>query len=681
MKKRLLTILIMLALIWPSTLGAAPIKFEAPRLANIFLHWTITETKARDLAKWDVVILDMDIQTNNPHIFDLMRSINPDIKVLAYVPLVEVRKSTAGLSENSLRKKMSNSFYNEWYLIAPDGRRLTFWEGNWIMNITNECPRVNGVRWNEFLPYFVKNEIMATGLWDGIFYDNGWENITYFAGSSVDLNRDGHAAGTEVADRLWREGVSQALDLTSSLIGTDKLVMLNDAPYYAGHTQGVTIENFSGRDWTDSLKKFRDSIDGSRQPQTNILNSNTGNAGNQTDYRTMRFGYTSAMLFDGYYSFDFGDQDHGQTWWYDEYDAYLGAPKGPAENVLSPGADISRGLWKREFQNGLVIVNSTYDTQEVNLLGEYEKIHGTQDTRHNDGSIVSGAIIAPRDGIILIRPIERIIGATYSNGSFVRIFNQYGDVFRTGFFAYDARFRGGSNVINADINNDGANEVLVADINKVDIYNAAGQLYRTFYPYTERYNGGINITAGDLDQDGDMEIVTGTERGGGPHIRIFNHDGVLINPGFFAYGKGFRGGVKVTIGDLNGDGWYEIIAGAGYGGGPHVRVFGLDGRVINPGFFAYNPAFRGGVNVACGDINGDGRDEIITGPGPGGGPHVRIFNERGEALDGGGFFAYDVHDNEGVDVTAADLDSDGRDEIIAETTSVFTLSMLRTGGF
>ena len=673
MKKLIITI-IFIALIFPSSSKGATLKSDAPRLANIFLHWNLDTNKARDLAKWDLVILDMDIQANNPGTIEVMRRINPDIKIFAYVPLAEVNQDISTLPSYSLRKQLTQGIPDSWYLTNPAGERLSFWPGNWIVNISNECPRVGGRRWNEYLSSFVKDKIISSGLWDGVFYDNGWDEVTYFAGSSLDLNRDGNAAGYADANRLWKEGIISTLDRTSSLLGGSHLVMLNDGPYYSNHTHGVAIENFSSKDWAYALTQYRDAVNSSHNPSTNILNSNTQNTGSVNDYRNMRFGLASSMLFDGYYSFDFGDQDHGQTWWYDEYNAYLGAPKGGAENVLAPGSGLGDGLWKREFENGLVLVNSTWQDQSIDFIGEYERLHGTQDPNFNDGSIVSGVMVSPRDGIILIRPIERIAGSTFSNGSFVRIFNQFGDVYRTGFFAYDPRFRGGSNVVVADINNDGQEETVVGDTNHVDIYDAAGNLYRRFYPYTENYQDGINITVGDLDQDNDMEIVTGTERGGGPHIRIFNHDGVLINPGFFAYGKEFRGGVNVCIGDLNGDGWYEIIAGAGYGGGPHVRVFGLDGRVINPGFFAYDPGFRGGVNVAAGDLDGDGADEIITGAGRGGGPHIKVFNEHGHQLYSDGFFAFDAGQRDGVRVTATDLDNDGKDEIIAETTSVFTIS-------
>src|SRR5262245_57840235 len=144
-----------------------------------------------------------------------------------------------------------------------------------------------------------------------------------------------------------------------------------------------------------------------------------------------------------------------------------------------------------------------------------------------------------------------------------------------------------------------------------------------------------------------QKLVTGAGGGMGPSVRVVDADG--SDRTFFAYDPSFTGGVRVALGDVNGDGILDIITGPGPGGGPHVRIW--DGVTLTEigGFFAYNPLFAGGVFVAAGDVNGDGRADIITGAGPGGGPHVRIWD--GVTLtEIGGFFAYNPAFPGGVNV-------------------------------
>ena len=186
---------------------------------------------------------------------------------------------------------------------------------------------------------------------------------------------------------------------------------------------------------------------------------------------------------------------------------------------------------------------------------------------------------------------------------------------------------------------------------------------RSFAPYGPALPGGVNVAMGDIDGDGTPDIITGAGPGGGPHVRVFSGVDFHELASFFVYDPSFAGGVFVAAGDVDGDGRADIITGAGAGGSPHVRVFsGVDLHEI-ASFYAYTPVFAGGVHVAAADIDGDGRSDIITGAGPGGGPHVRVFSGV-DLHELASFFAYPAAFVGGVFVGAGDVDGDGRADII-----------------
>lgn len=648
-----------------SAVHAARGTHAPPKLLNLWFGWQLSEEDVQALAKWDLVVLDMDQQARFPERIRRLRELNPNIKILAYVDSSNIAE---GRRQNPLTypgAKLAQRIPEEWYMHRADsGARASMWPGAWMLNVTDRGPKdAQGRRWNDYLPEFIATEMWPTGLWDGIFLDNALDNATWFGGKGLDMTGDGKADPDAQVDAAWKAGWQKmARDLRQRL-GANALIMGNGSEQHAGVTNGILFENFPKYGWTTGLRAYFTALRNNQRPSIAAINGNTYNSGDGTQYQAMRLAFASALMGDGYYAFDFGDQNHGQTWWYDEYDATLGAPVHAAERVfpLPVTQEVSNGVWMREYTGGLAIANSLPTAATVPLPGVYERLRGAQDSRVNNGNLETAVTLPAQDGLVLLRRLGESslpAGTAFKNGDFVRVYHMDGSQPRAGFFAQHTAAPGGATVVTYDVDRDGRPETLIGANGEIRLTygNGRSALLR---PFGAGYRGTLTLAVGNVDRDEPWEIATGNETG---EVRVLELNGT-VRAAWRPYDT-FRGSISVAIGDVDGDGLREIATGAGPGGGPHVRIFKTDGLPWRGGWFAFDSRERGGVFVAIADLDKDGAAELVTGSGEQTIPRIRIWRSK-DAFIMREFTLGTAASGPGIRPSITDLEGDGTLEIIA----------------
>jgi hypothetical protein len=243
---------------------------------------------------------------------------------------------------------------------------------------------------------------------DGFFTDN------VFAAPRVDgdWNRDGiqDSQSNPTVQTWFRQGYRYYFDsLRNAMPG--KLVSANAAfppgtyqPEYENQFNSVVMEGMIGYDWSYEtwggfgamMSLYRGTMSKLLDPKLAIFHQ----SGSPTDYRSFRYGFGSCLLDDGYYYFA-GNGQYNQAGliWFDEYNYNLGyATSSP------PSASWQSGVYRRDFQNGIVLVNPKGNgSRQVFLETDYVKIKGSQDPSVNNGKTVRSVTLQDRDGIVLLR--------------------------------------------------------------------------------------------------------------------------------------------------------------------------------------------------------------------------------------------------------------------------------------
>lgn len=259
-------------------------------------------------------------------------------------------------------------------------------------------------------------------------------------------------------------------------------------------------------------------------------------------------------------------------------------------------------------------------------------------------------------------------GASYGGSSQIRIFDLKGGLL-TSFFSFSKNFFGGVNLACGDVDGDKKQEIVVAQKtggSQIRIFSEDGKLkYSPFEAFNRNFYGGVDIALGDLDLDDKAEIIAGAGKGGGSQIKIFDFLG-KEKSNFVAFSKNFHGGVSLAAGDIDRDGVLEIIVGAGQGGESLIRIFEANSELKNIQYSPFASYFRGGAEVASGDIDGDGKDEIgVCQQAYGARCKIYRYNEDKSIVSEWEAYSFPS----GARISMTDIDFNGKVEIITSALS------------
>lgn len=348
---------------------------DFPRIANFYGAGIQAGMLARDparldfAAKYDLIVggvlhdADQEIQ--------YLKQKNPDLTLLKYI-------SVRG------RRTSDTQMRPEWWLNDPQGQPVHPWPDVNLVNETNPL-------FNKYLIYTAKLVLDKQPLFDGIFLDSFGDGISYLNNGALDANMDGRKDDPAWLDEEWKKGLLRVAEGISKLRDGKAVVVANGStPLKFGfdYLNGCLVEDAMARvmqgraDWQETIGGYLRWFDVLRKPRITAVVSGGGAIEDpwkwrqisqeerdaeaeraHVNYSCMRFGLCATLMGDGYYGYDYQTTCRGQFWWYKEFDAPLGYPRGAAFARHD-------GAWQREYDGGSVVVNPTARVVTVSFAGE-----------------------------------------------------------------------------------------------------------------------------------------------------------------------------------------------------------------------------------------------------------------------------------------------------------------------
>jgi hypothetical protein len=401
----------------------APAAESYPRLADIYFP-TLVGADLEKLAQWDVIVTPARAGEWSRDELDTLRMLNPDIKLLAHMPVGYHGDWTAPSIYADLRAEL---YAHNWWMKGTTGQKVMLPFGSGLLNMTTWCPRdPQGKRLCDWLPEYIAARLASGGRWDGVYLDFcmdeiGWVNS--YVAKPIDADNDHIADSRPQLDAAWMLGMRLMTERLRELVGGDYIIVTNGNNTLYGACNGSTREDFPNMhgSWYENIMNGTYgyvSIESQyRQPSVNIVNSiwpgsagPNGAEGDPAYERQVRFGLASTLVYgNGYFSFDGlnGTGGHCQAWWHPLYDIDLGQPAGRAERLTAQPA-VREGttngdfLRMRRFTKGVAVVNPTPSAQSVSLGGTYFRPESWNGQFYARTGAVSSIVLQPYTGDVLV---------------------------------------------------------------------------------------------------------------------------------------------------------------------------------------------------------------------------------------------------------------------------------------
>jgi hypothetical protein len=303
------------------------------------------------------------------------------------------------------------------------------------MNLSTLCPTYDVGYGPERWENWIIRNIVDTDSKDGLILDRITERESWLIDEYA-RNIDPDCSNTlpdddyKNFDLAWEQSVEQLLQKLREMFG-DKPLIANSSGSYAEFLNGSIYESSPGnwsnsipetyKDWTKDLLGVEGYINISKNayfPNFSLIETYEideyseinpmENTSFVPNYQRMRFGITTALLGNGYFSYEISTNGHGSLglMWFDEYDnagegrGYLGYPISDAFILFDFGTDGK--VFRRDFEKGIVICNPSEREVITDLNDSYKLIEGVQVPSVNTGEWVTSILVASKDGRILL---------------------------------------------------------------------------------------------------------------------------------------------------------------------------------------------------------------------------------------------------------------------------------------